>query len=168
MFKLQKGNLVFNGKYPMPAAGDIVSPYGMRIHPVSGEYKMHTGIDINTDWHCPVISVADGQVVKIGISDGYGYYIIIKHELDEETFFSLYAHLSTIYVLPDHEIEQGDIIGLEGGEPGKDIFPGVSTGHHLHFEIRTGIEPSTHVDPIAYFYTPEREEETGNAFILIK
>jgi len=169
LVKLQKGTLIFNGKYPMPAKGEIVSPYGMRLHTVTGENVMHTGIDIGTAWHCPVMSVADGQVVKIGISESYGYYIIIRHELMEETFYSLYAHLSTIYALPDHEIEQGDIIGLEGGEPGEDIYPGVSTGHHLHFEIRTGMELSTHVDPVPYLYTLRKdEEETGNAFIPFK
>ena len=159
--RLQKGIIVLNGRYPLPAIGEIIIPYGMHVDPIDGRYIMHTGIDIEPAWHSPIISVADGQIVKIGIDNVYGNYIVIRHELSDEEFYSVYAHLSTIYVLPDQEIEQGDIIGLEGGDPIKDILPGVSTGHHLHFEIRTNMDPSTHVDPKPYLYTDTHEIEEG-------
>lgn len=155
--KLQTGNLILNGRYPMPAAGEITSPYGMRLHPIKKQYIMHTGIDLGTVWHCPIISIADGQVAKTGIDKGYGIYIIIKHQLPEETFYSVYAHLSQINALPDQEVAEGDIIGLEGGDPEKDMFPGVSTAHHLHFEIRSSMNPSTHVDPLPYLFNIEKE-----------
>lgn len=161
--KLQTAITVLNGKYPMPAEGEIASPYGMRLHPVIKEYRMHTGIDIGTTWHCAVSSIAKGQVAKVGIDKGYGNYVIIRHDLTEETFYSVYAHLSRVYVLPDQEVEQGSIIGLEGGEPGKDPNPGYSTGHHLHFEIRTSMDPSSHVDPVPYLYdTDKGKEKTEN------
>lgn len=144
--------LIFHGDYPMPARGEITSPYGYRTHPITGEY-MHTGIDIGTAWHSEIISIADGQVVKIGVDRGYGQYIIIKHDTEEESFYSVYAHLSKIFILPDAEVKQGEVIALEGGEPEKDPLPGMSTGHHLHFEIRKSLSARSHTDPAKYLFT---------------
>ena len=150
--QLQIGAVTFNGEYPMPAEGGVASPYGMRVHPITKEYKMHAGIDINTSWHCPIMTIADGQVIKVGIGSGYGNYIIIKHELPDETFYSLYAHLSKVYVLPNQEVKQGNIIAVEGGEPKADLNPGLSTGHHLHFEIRKTENADSHVNPALYLF----------------
>ncbi len=148
--ELQIGTLVFNGDYPMPVTGEMTSPYGYRIHPVTGEYKMHTGIDIRPEWHTQVKSIAYGRVVKIGIDNGYGQYVIIFHDTEEDPFYSVYAHLSKVYAIQDQEVNQGSIIGLEGGDPELDPMPGLSTGHHLHFEIRKKLSKQSHVDPMGY------------------
>lgn len=68
---------------------------------------------------------------------GYGNCVEVEHNVDGETFYSFYAHLSRIDVTEGEQIPQGSIIGLEGGDPNTDPNPGDSTGHHLHFEIRT-------------------------------
>ncbi len=164
--RLQTGMIVLNGKYPMPANGVITSPYGPRIHPVTGKRGFHSGIDIAPEWHSEITSIADGQVVKVGIDDIYGNYILIRHDYPDETFYSFYAHLSEVFTLPDQEIFTGDVIALEGGDPVNDPNPGTSTGHHLHFEIRTNRFAWSHTDPIPYLYPPPppaQAEEGGEA-----
>ncbi|SHH10687.1 M23 family metallopeptidase [Desulfosporosinus lacus] len=161
--RLQTGGIILNGKYPMPVVGIITSPYGQRVHPVTGKSSFHTGIDIAPEWHSEIKSVADGQVVKVGIDKNYGNYILIKHDDPDETFYSFYAHLSKIFALPDQEIFTGDIIGLEGGDPELDPNPGTSTGHHLHFEIRTSRLSWSHTDPVPYLYTPKGSKEEENS-----
>lgn len=152
---LEKGVMIFNGDYPMPVVGEITSGYGPRIHPITGQYSFHSGIDIGSVWHADVIAIADGQVVDVDISDASGNYVLIKHS----NFYTFYAHLSDVFVLQDHEVFQGDIIGAEGGDPLYDPFPGQSTGHHLHFEIRNKEKANSHVDPIPYLFTPPEPEE---------
>ncbi len=155
--QLQIGAVSFNGKYPMPAEGEVAPTYGMRLHPIAKVYKMHAGIDLNTSWHCPIMTISDGKVIKVGIGSGYGNYIIIKHELPDETFYSLYAHLSKVYVLPNQEVKQGNIIAAEGGEPNVDLNPGMSTGHHLHFEIRRTESADSHVNPALYLFKQDNK-----------
>lgn len=157
--RLQTGSIILNGKYPMPLEGAITDTYGQRIHPVTGKAGFHTGIDIAGEWHAPITSVADGQVIKAGINKAYGNYILIKHDYPEETFYSFYGHLSKVYAIPDQEIFTGDIIGLQGGDPENDPNPGISTGAHLHFEIRKLSWSWSHTDPIPYLYEPEEDEE---------
>jgi murein DD-endopeptidase MepM/ murein hydrolase activator NlpD len=160
--ELKIGTLEFNGDYPMPVSGEITSPYGYRIHPVTGEYKMHTGIDIRSEWRAPVKSIAYGRVVKVGIDDGYGQFVVIFHDAEEEPFYSVYAHLSKVYALQDQEVMQGSIIGLEGGDPELDPLPGRSTGHHLHFEIRKSMSAYSHVDPVTYLFETTEEEDASS------
>ncbi|SKC79880.1 M23 family metallopeptidase [Maledivibacter halophilus] len=167
--KLNMGQLIFNGEYPMPAKGKITSPYGYRTHPVTGKYKMHTGIDIGTAWHTEIIAIANGQIAKVGIDKGYGQYIIIKHDTEKETFYSVYAHLSKIFILPDAKVKQGEVIALEGGDPEKDPLPGISTGHHLHFEIRKSLSSRSHTNPVEYLFdTSNKEDEEGSKEIQDK
>lgn len=153
--RLQTGLIILNGKYPMPANGVITSPYGQRIHPVTGKFSFHTGIDIAPEWHSEITSIADGQVVKVGIDEIYGNYVLIRHDYLDETFYSFYAHLSEVFALPDQEVFTGDVIALEGGDPVNDPNPGTSTGHHLHFEIRTNRFAWSHIDPVPYLYAPQ-------------
>ncbi len=155
----QKGEIVLKGKYPMPVDGNITSRYGYRINPVTGEKsEFHKGLDIQPTHHAPIITIADGEVVLANTKfSTYGNYIMIKHELEEETFYSLYAHLSKVNVVEGQKVTQGHIIGLEGGEPGVDINPGSSTGHHLHFEIRQTAFSDSTADPALYILGNENK-----------
>jgi len=72
-------------------------------------------------------------------------------------FYSAYAHLAEVYALPDQLVEEGSIIGLQGGDPDRDFLPGRSTGAHLHFEIRENENPRSHVDPKKYLYQKRYE-----------
>ncbi len=134
-------------KYPPFVEGEITATFGMRIHPVTNKEVMHYGIDIGTSWRCNIPSFLDGTILETGVHQGYGNYILIKHN---ESLYSFYAHLSKILVKEGDIIKKGETIGLEGGDPIYDENPGISTGHHLHFEIRTSIDPLSAVDPLLY------------------
>lgn len=101
-----------------------------------GNPNFHTGIDLAGAWHTEILSVLDGKVVFAGVLGGYGNCVKIEHTYKDETIYSLYAHLAEIYVNNGQEVKQGNVIGLQGGDPNKDNNPGTSTGSHLHFEIR--------------------------------
>ena len=67
-----------------------------------------------------------------------------------ETIYSFYAHLSKINVKAGESVKQGQVIGLEGGDPESDSNPGNTTGHHLHFEIRKASGYGNDLDPTKY------------------
>lgn len=153
LYILENDDFEYKGRFPMPLNGVVTSEYGMRFHPVTGFYSMHTGIDISGKHRDNVIAIYNGIVTKAEVQRGFGNCVEIKHEIityktiiDEEgnekriknteIFYSFYAHLSRIDVVEGMYVMQGNVIGLEGGDPKKDPNPGTSTGHHLHFEIR--------------------------------
>lgn len=141
-------DLSFYGNYPLPFDHDgtvsITDDYGYRIHPISGEYKMHWGIDFATVHHCEIKSIADGVVAFSGVYGTYGNTVIIKHEDISGVFYSQYSHLSEIEVMVGETISQLEVVGYEGGDSG-DPHPGASTGHHLHFSVMN--ENREYVDP---------------------
>jgi murein DD-endopeptidase MepM/ murein hydrolase activator NlpD len=131
---------------PMPAwPGNYVRPvsalipmgsgFGMRFHPILGYYRMHTGIDFVAPIGTPIHAANDGEVVWASWRGGYGRCIILLHGGGVAT---LYGHCSELYVQPGQEVKRGQIIGATGST-------GLSTGPHLHFEIRVNGVP---VDPI--------------------
>ncbi len=146
----QKGELVFKGKFPLPIQGIVTSDYGYRTNPITGKEEKHTGIDISGKHRDNIISIAEGVVTFAGLQKGYGNCVELKHELENETFYSFYAHMSRVDVIVGQELEQGDIIGQEGGDPNADPNPGHSTGHHLHFEIRLKSGYGNDIDPKKY------------------
>lgn len=136
----ETGNLSFNGTYCMPIETEngytITSEFGYRTHPITGVYKLHSGIDMVGKIHGNILAIADGEIVWAGVRGAYGNCVNIKHTaLDGSIFYSFYAHLSQINVTQGQTVTQGQVIGLQGGaktDPGH----GSSTGSHLHFEIR--------------------------------
>lgn len=136
----ETGNLTFNGTYCMPIETEygytITSEFGYRTHPITGIYKLHSGIDMVGKIHGNILAIADGEIVWAGVRGVYGNCVNIKHtSLDGSIFYSFYAHLSQINVTQGQTVTQGQVIGLQGGaktDPGH----GSSTGSHLHFEIR--------------------------------
>lgn len=121
---LIKGNGVLS--YPCKTI-KVTSDYGMRIHPISGQYKMHTGIDFGGQpTGTPVYASAPGIVITAGWLNGYGYTVIIDHGNKIST---LYAHNSKLLVSVGDEVERGQAIAKVGST-------GNSTGPHIHFEVR--------------------------------
>ncbi len=156
------------GRFPMPIDGTLTSDYGNRNHPITVIFSKHEGLDISGVHHDKVCSIADGVVTMAETQRGYGNCIEIKHEIityetvvDEdgnettikhtEIFYSFYAHLSRIDVVEGMQVRQGNVIGIEGGDPKTDGYVGNSTDHHLHFEIRLKSGGDT-VDPKDYIY----------------
>lgn len=101
------------------------SGYGWRVHPITGKFQFHKGIDLAAR-HDTVFSVLDGVVSKIGYNCLIGNYILIAHPGDVQ---SLYGHLSAIAVLPGQSLMAGAVIGITGAT-------GRVTGEHLHFSIK--------------------------------
>ena len=146
----QSGNEEVSLILPTKSSYTITSPYGVRVHPVTGVETKHTGIDLGVEHHSEVLSIADGEVTFAGVQNGYGNCIEVKHIVNGVTIYSFYAHLSQINVQLGDKVVQGQAIGLEGGDPETDPNPGTSTGHHLHFEIRTASGSGNDVDPNNY------------------
>ena len=109
-----------------PIEGKVSSGFGMRMHPIFGVYRMHTGIDIDQNYGYPIKSVAEGFVEYSGWLTGYGNCVMIRHD---KKHVSLYAHMQTRFVKKGEIVQQGKVIGEVGST-------GWSTGPHLHFEIR--------------------------------
>lgn len=112
---------------PVPGHA-VVSPFGLRQLPWEGGGRLHEGVDISADSGVPVIAVADGVVVEAGDKGGYGRYVAVRHA---EGLKTIYAHLGAIGpgVKPGLAVKAGGKVGRIGST-------GVSTGPHLHFEIR--------------------------------
>lgn len=154
-------NTTSAGYLPLPAkeflgTGENIysSKYGMRKNPVGEGEEFHKGIDFNTVKHTELLSVRDGVVEAIGTDTppftGYGGAILIKFTTPlGEVNYSLHAHASAVMVKVGDPVKAGQVIGLEGGDPG-DNLPGSSTGHHLHFELRKE-KLGGQVDPEPYF-----------------
>jgi len=121
----------------IPTAGIIVSNFGYRNDPFTGEYKMHEGIDISAPTGTPVYASADGIVIFTGYKEGYGLEVEISHQ---NGIITRYAHLSRILVSPGQKIKRGEIIGKVGST-------GKSTGSHLHYEVIINGRP---VNPLNY------------------
>lgn len=108
-----------------PAEGEISSPFGFRINPVSEKLSFHTGVDIANKEGTAVKSAYYGLVEETGSDDVYGNYIYINHGNEIKTF---YAHLKSINVSVGDVVSGGAVIGKMGST-------GWSTGPHLHFSI---------------------------------
>ncbi len=125
----------WKGKLRKPVNGRITSKFGYRIHPIYKVRKMHTGVDIAASRGTPIHAAAGGVVVHSGRWGGYGNCIIIDHGGGLAT---LYAHCSSLAVAVGEKVKQGQVIGRVGST-------GLSTGPHLHFEVRKNGTP---VDPM--------------------
>ncbi len=116
----------------------ISDPYGYRIHPITGENKLHAGLDIGAPMGSPVYAAESGTVLSSGWISGYGNAVVIMHDNGLQT---LTGHMSSLNVSAGQRVERGDVIGYCGST-------GNSTGPHVHFEVRVNGET---VDPMGYF-----------------
>lgn len=111
--------------WPLPGHHRITSPFGYRMHPILKYRKLHTGVDIGAPNGTPVVSAASGTVIASRFMGGYGNCIMIDHGGK----VTVYAHLSSRAVSPGQTVSAGQTIGYVGST-------GMSTGAHLHFEVR--------------------------------
>jgi len=112
--------------WPVPGYTRITSEYAMRVHPITGQYKLHTGIDIGAPQGANFIAANDGVVIKAGMNVAYGNMVIIDHGGGVTT---LYAHGSEILVEVGQAVTRGESVLKVGST-------GYSTGPHAHFEVR--------------------------------
>jgi murein DD-endopeptidase MepM/ murein hydrolase activator NlpD len=115
----------------MPVDGHITSYFGYRYHPILHFTRFHAGLDIGANWGSPIVAAGDGRVVAAGWAGGYGREVQIAHG---GGLISLYGHMSEIVAQPGSFVRQGQLIGYVGSS-------GLSTGPHVHFEVRLGGQP---------------------------
>ena len=135
---------------PLDDGYTLTSDYGYRVDPIDGSTSFHSGVDLVGPHHGNIYAVADGQVTWAGVQSSYGNCVEIKHIINGVEVYSFYAHMSRIDLQVGDLVEQGDVIGLEGGDQALDPNPGRTTGHHLHFEMRSASGWTNHVDPHDY------------------
>lgn len=121
---------------PIPGAA-ITSGFGSRVHPVYGDLRMHNGIDFRAATGTAVRAAGAGKIVAAGWRGGYGNAVIIDHGNSLGTF---YAHMSSVAIGAGQGVSKGQVIGRAGST-------GLSTGPHLHFEVRANGVP---VHPLRY------------------
>lgn len=129
-------------QWPIYGHYKITSNYGMRVHPITGVYKLHTGVDISATIGTEFTAMAKGIVVKAEYNSAYGNMVIIDHGGGVQT---LYAHGSEIIAELGQEVNAGDVVLKVGST-------GYSTGPHAHFEVRINGTP---VNPLDYVSIPE-------------
>jgi len=118
-----------NRRLLLPIIGSAVntSGFGWRLHPLLGAWRLHAGEDLAAPEGTPVVAALSGKVVSSGLAGGYGLAVEVEHQRPMRR--TLYGHLSELYVKAGDVVRQGEVIGRVGST-------GLSTGPHLHFELR--------------------------------
>lgn len=123
--------------WPTPGIYRITSPFGYRIHPILNTKKLHTGIDIGVPQGTAVVAAQAGHIIYSDWYGGYGLVVMIDHG---GGIVTLYGHNSKLIAKVGQYVEKGQKISLSG-------TTGLSTGPHLHFEVRVN---GQYVDPLTY------------------
>ena len=141
---------VYGSPFEFDWRQNISSPFGYRVHPISGDLKFHSGVDIAVPKGTPIHSCMNGQVVSAGWSDSYGYNVVIENSTGYQT---KYAHCSKLLVSSGQTVKRGTVIAEVGST-------GNSTGNHLHLECK---DPSgKYMDPlymVSNLYIAREEDE---------
>lgn len=124
--------------WPVPSCTYLTSRFGMRVHPITGVTKSHTGIDIGAESGATIVAADGGTVVLAGVNSGYGNCVMIDHGNGYKT---LYAHMSSIAVTNGQAVTKGDTVGYVGST-------GLSTGPHCHYEVW---KDGSRIDPEQFY-----------------
>ena len=124
-------------RFIWPLVGEVVSTFGWRVHPVLQFRHHHDGIDIDVPEGTTVVAAAAGLVSFVGEEEGYGTMLVLSHADD---YITAYGHLSRVFVYSGQFVEAGQPIAESGNT-------GISSGPHLHFEVRNREFP---IDPMRY------------------
>lgn len=125
------------GRFIYPANASITSTFGTRVHPILGYRRFHSGVDFGASYGSTVRAADSGRVIFAGWYGGYGQAVIIDHGNGLTT---LYGHNSRLFVREGQAVQQGQAIAAVGST-------GLSTGPHLHFEVR---QNGTPINPMGY------------------
>lgn len=147
--------------YPLPEVVEFTSPYGYRTHPLYGDRRLHSGVDLGAPEGMPVLSAHSGYVRYADWGSGYGKMVIVEYA--DGQYQTLYAHLSEILVKTGEAIRPRQVIGKVGSTGGV-------TGPHLHFELlrRSGeefqaIDPTAQVQAVEAFVAVRPPESIATA-----
>ena len=125
------------GRFIYPVNGPITSGFGNRRHPILGTNRFHAGVDFGASQGTTIHAADSGRVIVAGWSGGYGRTVVIDHGGGITT---LYGHASRLFVTVGQNVAQGQAIAAVGST-------GLSTGPHLHFEVRQNGNP---INPMGY------------------
>jgi murein DD-endopeptidase MepM/ murein hydrolase activator NlpD len=129
------------GTLAWPAHGPITSPFGIRVHPITGVRKLHTGTDLGIPCGTPVHAAREGTVLSAGWDPAYGFRTVVSHGVVNGALLTTtYNHQSHLGVTTGQHVDVGQVIGLSG-------TTGYSTGCHLHFELLVNAD---FVDPMPW------------------
>jgi murein DD-endopeptidase MepM/ murein hydrolase activator NlpD len=131
------GKILGTGQLCWPVSGRISSPFGWRMHPILRKKKYHSGIDLAVSTGTAVKAADSGRVLVSGWQGGYGNFIALDHGKGIST---CYGHNSRLLVKAGELVKKGQTIAFSGNT-------GLSTGPHLHFEVRVNGNP---VNPLGY------------------
>ena len=134
--------------WPVPSCTYITSRFGLRVHPITGEQKSHTGIDIGAGYGASIVAADGGTVTLAGEKGGYGNCVMIDHG---NGYVTLYGHMSSFTVSAGQVVSKGETIGYVGSS-------GIATGPHCHFEIFSG---GSRIDPEQFFSGLTFAEDAG-------
>ncbi|MCR5249179.1 MAG: peptidoglycan DD-metalloendopeptidase family protein [Lachnospiraceae bacterium] len=132
--------LHYNGgkfAWPAPQYTRISSPFGWRVHPITGVNKLHAGVDLAAPGGSPILAAYDGKVVSTGYNASMGNFVMIDHG---DNLITVYMHASAVYVSNGQSVSRAQKIAAVG-------TTGNSTGNHLHFGVRLN---GAYVDPMPY------------------
>ncbi|HOZ77705.1 MAG TPA: M23 family metallopeptidase [Ferruginibacter sp.] len=124
----------------------VASGFGMRIHPIYGIPKMHSGLDFTSPQGTPIYATGNGRVTTAGGGTGTGNHVIINHGYGYET---VYMHMVRIKARVGQQVKRGEVIGWVGST-------GASTGPHLHYEVHIN---RSAVDPVYFFFNDLNAEQ---------
>lgn len=132
-----------DGVFSPPLLGGVKlnSPYGYRIHPITGASNYHRGADIACRMGEPILSILPGKIHTSKYHNSWGNYVLVDHE---NGLYTLSAHMSALAVKPGQRVTAGTTLGACGST-------GDSTGPHLHLELQLGKPYGTLTDPMTYF-----------------
>jgi murein DD-endopeptidase MepM/ murein hydrolase activator NlpD len=122
---------------PLRTEYRMSSPFGFRVHPITGVPMLHAGLDLVAPRGTPIFATGTGRVLRAGVAGGYGNMVEIQHA---EGLVTRYGHMDTIAVVEGQAVTAGSVLGTLGST-------GDSTGPHVHYEIRRGGQP---VDPMPF------------------
>ncbi|MBW8729312.1 MAG: peptidoglycan DD-metalloendopeptidase family protein [Inquilinus limosus] len=122
---------------PLRTEYRMSSPFGFRVHPITGVPTLHAGLDLVAPRGTPIFATGTGRVLRAGVAGGYGNMVEIQHA---EGLVTRYGHMDTIAVTEGQAVTAGSVLGTLGST-------GDSTGPHVHYEIRRGGQP---VDPMPF------------------
>lgn len=125
------------GQMMVPAEGPVTSVFGWRVHPILGTSRLHNGVDFGAEYGSLIRAADNGVVISAEWTGGYGNAVIIDHGNGLTT---LYGHASELYITAGQSVQKGQPIAAVGST-------GLSTGPHLHFEVRRSGEP---IDPVPF------------------
>ena len=141
--KLANARVYDGGKFcwPAPSYVCVSSEYGYRVHPIYGDQRFHSGVDLAAPGGSPILAAYDGEVVSAGYNASMGNYVMVDHG---DSLMTIYMHASALLVSTGQTVSRGQKIALVG-------TTGNSTGNHLHFSVKLN---GQYVSPWGYIVKP--------------